>query len=269
MKTLLVLICSCALVCFAGAAQQQQDQGNPPVKKKGGGTAAVTRTQPVQGAKVNKFQGQHTFNGQTSNVRLQPHQNTNLPGVQSTAKTTTFNKTNTFNKNVTVNKTTFHAQHFNLANKWNPNVPKVAFKANNHIPGSQKWNGAKYAYFKNYHSEWHDRGWWSGHHDHIVFVFGGWYAWDNGYYIPAWGYAPDAYYAYDGPIYTGSEQMDPGQTVANIQSALQQQGFYQGDIDGIFGPQTRAALAEYQQQQGLEPTGAIDEPTIESLNMAS
>ena len=218
----------------------------------------------MPGAKLNKFQGQ------TSNHQLQlQHGGNNLPAVRSSAKTTTFNKTNTFNKNITVNKTTFHAQHFNLANKWNPNVPKVGFKANNHIPGSQKWNGAKYAYFKNYHSEWHDRGWWSSHHDHIVFVFGGWYAWDNGYYIPAWGYAPDAYYAYDGPIYTGSEQMDPGQTVANIQSALQQQGFYQGEIDGIFGPQTRAALAEYQQQQGLEPTGAIDEPTIESLNMAS
>jgi peptidoglycan hydrolase-like protein with peptidoglycan-binding domain len=53
-----------------------------------------------------------------------------------------------------------------------------------------------------------------------------------------------------------------------VQSALQQRGYYQGDIDGILGPQTRAALAEYQTAQGIEPTGAVDEPTLETLGMA-
>jgi localization factor PodJL len=62
--------------------------------------------------------------------------------------------------------------------------------------------------------------------------------------------------------------MDPGQVVANVQSALQQQGYYQGDIDGVLGPQTRAALAEYQSAQGIEPTGAIDEPTLDTLGMS-
>jgi peptidoglycan hydrolase-like protein with peptidoglycan-binding domain len=56
--------------------------------------------------------------------------------------------------------------------------------------------------------------------------------------------------------------------IANVQSALQQQGYYQGDIDGILGPETRAALAEYQTAQGIEPTGAVDEPTLETLGMA-
>ena len=62
--------------------------------------------------------------------------------------------------------------------------------------------------------------------------------------------------------------MDPGQTVANVQAALQQQGYYQGEVDGVLGPQTRAALADYQSAQGLEPTGAIDEPTVEALGIA-
>ena len=53
----------------------------------------------------------------------------------------------------------------------------------------------------------------------------------------------------------------------NVQSALQEQGYYQGEIDGILGPQTRAALAEFQSAQGLEPTGTVDEPTLETLGM--
>jgi len=53
-----------------------------------------------------------------------------------------------------------------------------------------------------------------------------------------------------------------------VQSALQEQGYYQGEIDGVLGPETRAALAEYQSAQGLEPTGAVDEPTLETLGMA-
>jgi localization factor PodJL len=56
--------------------------------------------------------------------------------------------------------------------------------------------------------------------------------------------------------------------VANVQAALQQQGYYHGDIDGILGPETRASLAEFQSAQGLEPTGAVDEPTAEALNLA-
>ena len=39
------------------------------------------------------------------------------------------------------------------------------------------------------------------------------------------------------------------------------------EVDGILGPQTRAALAEYQSAQGLEPTGTVDEPTLETLGM--
>ncbi|PYK29248.1 MAG: hypothetical protein DME57_11030 [Verrucomicrobia bacterium] len=98
-------------------------------------------------------------------------------------------------------------------------------------------------------------------------MYGGWYYWDNSYWYPAWGYAPDSVYYYDGPIYASNPTEDPAQVVANVQSALQQQGFYQGDIDGVLGPQTRAALAEFQSAQGLEPTGAVDEPTLETLGM--
>ena len=161
----------------------------------------------------------------------------------------------------------FQRRHFDLANTPNPNIPRVTFSSGAQIQGAQHWRGERYAAFRNYRSEWHDRDWWNHHHNRVVFVFGGWYYWNAGYYYPAWGYAPDSYYAYDGPIYTGSEDADPGQVVANVQSALQQEGYYTGDVDGILGPLTRAALAQYQEAQGIEPTGAIDEPTLASLGM--
>jgi peptidoglycan hydrolase-like protein with peptidoglycan-binding domain len=62
--------------------------------------------------------------------------------------------------------------------------------------------------------------------------------------------------------------MDPGQVVANVQSALQAQGYYTGEVDGILGPLTRAAIAKYQQDHGLVITSAVDEPTLASLGMA-
>src|SRR5881628_2549038 len=74
------------------------------------------------------------------------------------------------------------------------------FAINNNFQ-SDAFRGQQYAVFRNYHREWHDRGWWRSHCDRIIFVSGGWYYWNAGYWFPAWGYDPYAYYAYDGPIY--------------------------------------------------------------------
>ena len=107
--------------------------------------------------------------------------------------------------------------------------------------------------------------WWGSHHNRIILISGGYYYWDNGYYYPAWGYdSGNQYYPYDGPVYSYND-MPLDQEVANIQTALQQQGYYQGEIDGLIGPQTRAALAQYQEANGLETTSAIDQPTVEAL----
>jgi peptidoglycan hydrolase-like protein with peptidoglycan-binding domain len=56
--------------------------------------------------------------------------------------------------------------------------------------------------------------------------------------------------------------------IANAQAALQQQGYYHADVDGLIGPLTRAAIADYQGDHGLYITSAIDQPTLESLGMA-
>jgi len=51
-------------------------------------------------------------------------------------------------------------------------------------------------------------------------------------------------------LLTADERMD-------LQRAMQFAGVYQGKIDGSFGKGTRASMAEWQRQQGLQPTGIL------------
>jgi len=160
-------------------------------------------------------------------------------------------------------------QHFNLPKQPNTaKAPPVKFQQGRRIQGSQNWQGQRYAVFRNYKSEWHDRSWWHNHyHNNITFVFGAPYYWNAGYWFPAWGYTPNAYYAWDGPIY-GYNRMPPDQVTANVQAALQQQGYYHGEVDGLIGPLTRGAIADYQRDHGLYTTSTIDQPTLQSLGIA-
>jgi hypothetical protein len=159
-------------------------------------------------------------------------------------------------------------QHFNLPKQPNTTkAPPVTFQQGRRIEGSENWQGQNYAVFRNYQSEWHDEGWWHSHYNNIVFVFGAPYFWNAGYWFPAWGYYPNAYYAWDGPIYAYNN-LPPDQVIANVQAALQQQGYYHGDVDGLIGPLTRTAIADYQRDHGLYTTSAIDQPTLQSLGMA-
>src|SRR5437867_8433350 len=160
-------------------------------------------------------------------------------------------------------------QHFKLPKAPNmAKAPAVKFQQGRHIEGSEHWQGQQYAAFRNYHSEWHDQGWWHNHyHNNITFVFGAPYYFNAGYWFPAWGYYPNAYYAWDGPIYA-YHHLPPDQVIANVQATLQQQGYYHGDVDGSIGPLTRGAVADYQRDHGLYITSAIDQPTLQSLGMA-
>ncbi len=163
-------------------------------------------------------------------------------------------------------KTKVNTKHYNISYNPNPAIQNVKFNKNYHINGAQYWNGPSYAAFRSYRPEWHDQGWWRNRYNRVVFNSGGWYYWNAGWWYPAWGYAPNASYAYDGPIY-GYNGLTPDQVIANVQATLQQQGFYRGEVDGLLGPYTREALANYQRQHGLNVTSAIDRPTLESLGM--
>jgi Putative peptidoglycan binding domain len=159
-------------------------------------------------------------------------------------------------------------QRFDLPKQPNTaKAPPVKFQQGKRIEGSQNWQGQHYAVFRNYQSEWHDRDWWHSRYPRVTFVFGAPYYWNSGYWFPAWGYDPGAYYAYDGPIYAYND-LPPDQVIANVQAALQQQGYYHGEVDGLIGPLTRDAIANYQRDHGLYITSTIDQPTLESLGMA-
>jgi peptidoglycan hydrolase-like protein with peptidoglycan-binding domain len=56
--------------------------------------------------------------------------------------------------------------------------------------------------------------------------------------------------------------------IQNVQLALRDQGYYPGAIDGLIGPQTRAALSAFQRDRGLIITSAVDEPTLVALDLA-
>lgn len=177
------------------------------------------------------------------------------------------------NRNYSVNRTrktdANHNRHVtvNRARKFERNRTRNV-TVNNNWRGS-RFAGARYAAFRNYHREFHNRDWWHHHYSRIIFVSGGWWAWNSGYWYPAWGYAPGyAYYPYDGPIYTGSAVLSPNQVVVNVQAQLQRDGYYDGAIDGQLGPMTRQAIADFQADNGLAITSAIDEPTLDSLGVA-
>ncbi len=149
-------------------------------------------------------------------------------------------------------------------------VPPVTFTENRRIEGSDRWQGQQYEAFRSYRAERHDEHWYHSRYNRVVLIGGGYYFWNGGYWYPAWGYnASYQYYPYDGPIYVGRRAEPLDQVIADVQSELQEMGYYKGEVDGLLGPLTREALTAYQEEQGLVPTAAIDEPTLDALGLES
>jgi hypothetical protein len=161
------------------------------------------------------------------------------------------------------------AQHRNFKAKPNPTIASAQFNPNYQIAGAQNWSGPQYQVFASYRPQWHDQSWWqSRYSSSLLLIGGGWYYWDSGYWYPAWGYdEAAAYYPYDGPIYVGDNRVPFDQVVADCQATLQEQGYYHGEVDGLMGPLTRQALADFQRDHGLVTTAALDQPTLESLGL--
>jgi Putative peptidoglycan binding domain len=130
---------------------------------------------------------------------------------------------------------------------------------------------------ENWHRDW-DRRHAHFDHDHFfVFEDGFWFGLDDGFF--PWDYLPyyaDDYYPYDyyadvqpndntEPAYNGVPVADT--TVQTVQTRLTQLGYYNGPVDGIFGPATRDALAKYQIAQHLSVTGSLSPDTLQSLGL--
>ena len=93
------------------------------------------------------------------------------------------------------------------------------------------------------------------------YPYGSYY--DSGYYGDS--YAADEYA--QEPAQSGYESGNPDSEISRVQAALARQGYYRGTIDGTLGPETRNALRRYQRKHGLEVTGRIDQPVMDSLGV--
>ena len=60
-----------------------------------------------------------------------------------------------------------------------------------------------------------------------------------------------------------------GDSVTRLQNRLKELGYYSGTVDGQFGPGTRSAVTEFQQQHGLQSDGIVGPDTSEILYSAS
>jgi peptidoglycan hydrolase-like protein with peptidoglycan-binding domain len=55
----------------------------------------------------------------------------------------------------------------------------------------------------------------------------------------------------------------------SVQSALSEMGLYTGEIDGLEGPKTEAAIIAYQKALGTQQSGRIDGVLLEALNLSA
>jgi peptidoglycan hydrolase-like protein with peptidoglycan-binding domain len=58
-------------------------------------------------------------------------------------------------------------------------------------------------------------------------------------------------------------------TVKQAQTELKQKGYYDGDIDGVLGAQTRAGLRRYQKEKSLAGDGRLTQETANHLGIAA
>ena len=126
------------------------------------------------------------------------------------------------------------------------------------------------------------------HHDgHVNFFFGGfgypffwgypywgypyYYGYPYGYgYPPGGGYQYDPQGVYQGRIANPPRSTNEGlgkdySTVVRVQRQLASTGYYHGEIDGIIGSGTRAAIRNYQRDNDLRVDGRIGNELLSSM----
>jgi localization factor PodJL len=59
--------------------------------------------------------------------------------------------------------------------------------------------------------------------------------------------------------------VDMKTAVQNIQAILNKNGYDAGNADGVMGGKTKTAIAQFQKDNGLEPTGEVDEKLVRAL----
>ena len=57
------------------------------------------------------------------------------------------------------------------------------------------------------------------------------------------------------------------QTIRDVQQKLKDAGYDVGQVDGKWGPRTNAALQKFQQAQGIQASGELDQQTLSALGV--
>ena len=70
-------------------------------------------------------------------------------------------------------------------------------------------------------------------------------------------------------VYGVSRYGSRGEEVKQIQTKLKSWGYYNGEVDGIFGSNTQAAVKKFQQKNGLNVDGVVGEKTLTALGINS
>jgi len=79
----------------------------------------------------------------------------------------------------------------------------------------------------------------------------------NGNYYLVWENAD--------PLPTDIHEGDSSEEIENLQAALQQAGYFNGDITGLYGPLTSTAVRKFQQSQGITLNKTVGELTVAAL----
>ena len=181
------------------------------------------------------------------------------------------------NSRLATNRNGFGRQNGTIANR-RSNGSQL--RNGNNLP--QNWRDHVVArHGGNWHRDW-DRGRdhrWHGHH--CRFINGSWVIFDYGFY-PWWSYGyPSGYYGYDyypsdADYYSEPQIYGDGggdvdeygdSTVAAAQERLAQSGYYGGEVDGIYGPETRRGVLRYQRARELRATGTLTTGTLAALGL--
>lgn len=68
-------------------------------------------------------------------------------------------------------------------------------------------------------------------------------------------------------VYSLSQIGSTGSEVTAIQSALKEKGYYNGNVDGIYGTATQKAVTQFQKDNGLKTDGIAGKQTLGALGI--
>lgn len=65
----------------------------------------------------------------------------------------------------------------------------------------------------------------------------------------------------------GEQSQQDSSRVRQVQQALKDKGFDVGQVDGIMGQKTQSALREFQEKEGMQASGTLDQQTLSALGI--